>query len=419
MLISYSRMEKLVTLQYGNFTILGEQMKEFAQRTDCSNRVANQTLRDQLYLNELTREHPGWITTWCQEWGLFLLEHLLHNTASMRRKEHQRCCKAPWAETAKVMAPEHPSIWTLLGSTDVEILKIAEQIYWEECVVALSVLHHLWQEECIKELCKDLAQCMARAGLQGGPGLARQLLKVGDAPTAVPPHKLSLSWALGWQRQPNIQEKTFWQGNSDQEGDVPIPGVGTGWNGAGVPHPNIQAGTSHPVQAPHYHILLMSGSATPWGISTCTHDYKNPRAVHREVMLPHIPKGIFLLHRNLWRSAYWKIWKSNRSGHHGWRFGQWSYTVHGPYHLPGGGTAEEWDDTPCPSTSLPVDPPQLQWGHKCHPTHMGGAHLKVPVKLSTAWSQSQSWVKGMPDPVNHPHWWIKAEMSSLGDHPHW
>ena len=56
-------MEELVTLEYGNFAILGEWVREFAKRTDCSNRVATWTLRGQLYFNELRREHPGWSTT--------------------------------------------------------------------------------------------------------------------------------------------------------------------------------------------------------------------------------------------------------------------------------------------------------------------------------------------------------------------
>ena len=53
MLIIFSRMEGLVTLQYGNVTILWEWVKEFNQRTDCSNRVADQTLRGQFFLIEL------------------------------------------------------------------------------------------------------------------------------------------------------------------------------------------------------------------------------------------------------------------------------------------------------------------------------------------------------------------------------
>ena len=46
-------MEELVILQYGSFTILGEWTKEYAQRTNCSNWVADQTLWGQLYLSEL------------------------------------------------------------------------------------------------------------------------------------------------------------------------------------------------------------------------------------------------------------------------------------------------------------------------------------------------------------------------------
>ena len=82
MLTLYSRMKELITLQYGSFTILGERAKEFAQGTGCSKQVANQTLLDQLYLNELKRAprleyHP------MPGMGLFLLEYLLHYAATM------------------------------------------------------------------------------------------------------------------------------------------------------------------------------------------------------------------------------------------------------------------------------------------------------------------------------------------------
>ena len=69
-------------------------------------------------------------------------------------------------ERAKAMTPKHPSICTLLGSTDVEMLKIAEQAYWGECIVVPSVLPHQWHEECMRELHQELTKCMARAGLQ-------------------------------------------------------------------------------------------------------------------------------------------------------------------------------------------------------------------------------------------------------------
>ena len=44
MLIVCYRMEELVTLHYGNFSILGEWVREFTQSTSCSNWVANQNL---------------------------------------------------------------------------------------------------------------------------------------------------------------------------------------------------------------------------------------------------------------------------------------------------------------------------------------------------------------------------------------
>ena len=74
---------------------------------------------------------------------------------------------------AKAMAMEDPSSRTLKGSTDVEIFRITEQVYQGEYVMASSVLPHQWQEECIKELHRELACCMARAGLQSEPGPAR------------------------------------------------------------------------------------------------------------------------------------------------------------------------------------------------------------------------------------------------------
>ena len=71
------------------------------------------------------------------------------------------------------MAPEHPSVQTLLGSMDVEILKITKRVYKGEHVTTPSVLPQWQQEECIKELCLELAWCMARAGFQSGPRPAR------------------------------------------------------------------------------------------------------------------------------------------------------------------------------------------------------------------------------------------------------
>ena len=83
----------------------------------------------QLFLNKLRKEHPGWSTAHKQEWGPFLLEYMFHNAAAMWKKEHQRHSWGLQAEMAEAMTPEHPFVWTLLGSVDSEILKVAEQVY--------------------------------------------------------------------------------------------------------------------------------------------------------------------------------------------------------------------------------------------------------------------------------------------------
>ena len=124
MLIICYRMEELVIMHYGNFSILGEWAREFTQRTGCSNWVAEQTLWSQMFLNKLHREHLGWSISQKQEWGLFLLKCMLHNVTAMQRKVHQRCSLGSESEMAK-SAPELPSLQTLLGSPDAEILKVA------------------------------------------------------------------------------------------------------------------------------------------------------------------------------------------------------------------------------------------------------------------------------------------------------
>ena len=149
----------------------------------------------------------------------------------MRGVEHerlsQRCSQAKWPKMAKVMAPEHPSIRTLLGSNDATILKVAKQVYQVEYVLAPRVLSCQWQEECIAELCIELAQHMTKAGLWSEKGPARpsswsRRCSHGQAqsPSAKPQG----------QRQPNIQGKTLWPGDHDQESDVPIPGIGMSCN---------------------------------------------------------------------------------------------------------------------------------------------------------------------------------------------
>ena len=52
--------------------------------------VTKWAVQSQLYLDKVRREHPGWSTTCHQEWGLFLLEHLLHKAAAMWQKEREK-----------------------------------------------------------------------------------------------------------------------------------------------------------------------------------------------------------------------------------------------------------------------------------------------------------------------------------------
>ena len=52
----------------------------------------------------------------------------------------QRCSQVQQPETVEVIDPEHPSVRTILGSTDAKILKIAKQVYQGEYVLATSVL---------------------------------------------------------------------------------------------------------------------------------------------------------------------------------------------------------------------------------------------------------------------------------------
>ena len=157
--------------------------------------------------------------------------------------------------------------------------------------------HHQPQEECIAELHLELAQHMARVGLQSKPGMARPLCKVRDTPTAILPHECGLiHLGPGRQGWPSIQRKTLCLVDWEQEGNIPIPGTGMSCSDARVPHPNIQvlrpspadlAGTHLPLPALHNLIPLMSSSATPWVIFTCTPSQGNPEAGCWEVGIPY------------------------------------------------------------------------------------------------------------------------------------
>ena len=76
--------------------------------------------------------------------GLFLLERFFHNTTAMQRKEWQqtlwRHSHPQQTDMAEEIVPDHPSVRTLLGSTDHEILDVAEHVHWGQYEVAPSTL---------------------------------------------------------------------------------------------------------------------------------------------------------------------------------------------------------------------------------------------------------------------------------------
>ena len=129
--MDYCSPEELVTLQYGSFGTLSDQVKQLTQRTGCSKHPTEWAMRWQLYLDELDRRHPGWSLAWWQEWGLFLLEWLFSIASTMQRREQQcnrwRC---PHQATAtEDTAPVQPSVWILLGSMNEDIFGVAKDIY--------------------------------------------------------------------------------------------------------------------------------------------------------------------------------------------------------------------------------------------------------------------------------------------------
>ena len=63
------------------------------------------------------------------------------------------------------MAPEHPSVRTLLGSTDQEILDVAEHVYQGQYKVALSMLPRRLQDQFMAKLHEELSKQLVRANL--------------------------------------------------------------------------------------------------------------------------------------------------------------------------------------------------------------------------------------------------------------
>ena len=68
---------------------------------------------------------------------------------------------------------EHPSVWTLVGSKDANLLQVAEQIYKGEYMVVPSVFTYTQCDDVMKELQRELSKHLIWAGLQGERGLGK------------------------------------------------------------------------------------------------------------------------------------------------------------------------------------------------------------------------------------------------------
>ena len=156
---------------------------------------------------------------------MFLLECMLHNVATIQRKEWQRHSQGSEPEMPESVS-EHPSVWILLGSPGAEILKVVEQVYRRELAVAPSVLPCRQQDGCMRKLCWELTRHMSRASLQSETRTARPSLRGQRCSCS---H--SIQWACSpsarpWGlKQPSNGKKMPPQDSWSQEG-IPILGAG-------------------------------------------------------------------------------------------------------------------------------------------------------------------------------------------------
>ena len=123
------------------------------------------------------------ISGWDEEWvsGMehhpqagvepVLLEWMFHNAAAMQHREHQSCTWGLPLEPTET-ATQHPSVQTVVGSRDSNLLQVIEQIYKGKYMVAPRMFTHAQQDNFMKELQRQLSGCITRASLQGERGPA-------------------------------------------------------------------------------------------------------------------------------------------------------------------------------------------------------------------------------------------------------
>ena len=79
-------------------------------------------------------------------------------------------------------ALQHPSMQTLVGSRDGDLLQVAEEIYKGEYVEAPSRFTNTQHDDFMKELQKELSEYLIWAGLQGEGGWPKCPLGAGGTP---------------------------------------------------------------------------------------------------------------------------------------------------------------------------------------------------------------------------------------------
>ena len=263
----------MITLLHGNFVILGKLAKKYAQRTGCSNWVADWALQSQLFLDKMKKEHPGWNTACRQEWNLFLLEWMFHNATTMWPKVHQRCYHRFPLWEPSVTAIEHPSMQTLVGSRNADFLQVAEQIYKGEYMVAPSMFSHTQQEDLMKDLCRELSGHLTQTGLQGD---------------RVPAELPSRSWRCSWGPEKEDQAlEVKWQDRWSRSGRTRTHSRGQNgsrWQQSRFPlHPTWCQSPSPALHDP----ILMSSSTAPWKASSYNPSLETQRTGHCDETPPH------------------------------------------------------------------------------------------------------------------------------------
>ena len=86
------------------------------------------------------------------------------------QQHRQRCLHSHQTATAEEMAPVHPTVRSLLGFTNGEILEVAKDVYSRWYQVAPSIPPFQCQDQLMGDLNREVGWQMMRAGLHDAAG---------------------------------------------------------------------------------------------------------------------------------------------------------------------------------------------------------------------------------------------------------